>query len=77
YDSLENNPREWYCLNQNVQDLRIFRMLFDDCWLLLKDFFCLNQDVQDLRIYRMLFDDGWLRTSHGRMNRKERKGKRF
>jgi hypothetical protein len=41
------------CLNQDVQDLRIFRMLLNDYLLGVGYFICLNQDVQDLRIYRM------------------------
>jgi uncharacterized protein YjaG (DUF416 family) len=47
-----------FCQNQDVQDLRICRMLLDDfCGELV--IFCQNQDVQDLRIYRMLLDDFW------------------
>jgi hypothetical protein len=50
-----------FCLNQDVQDLRIYRMLiFLVMAIALWQFwqgaffnFCLNQDVQDLRIYRM------------------------
>jgi hypothetical protein len=40
------------CLNQDVQDLRIFGVE-------LVIFICLNQDNQDLRIFRMLLDDFW------------------
>ena len=49
----------FFCLNQDVQDLKIFRMLLDDFWWEVGDFFCLNQDVQDLKIFRMLLDDFW------------------
>jgi len=35
-----------YCLNQDTQDLRIYRMKR-------LNIYCLNQDIQDLRIYRM------------------------
>jgi hypothetical protein len=40
-----------FCLNQDFQDLRIFRMLLDDFWWGVGDFICQNQDFQDLRIY--------------------------
>jgi hypothetical protein len=65
---------DFTCLNQDVQDLRIFRMLLNDLWwgvgdflmmllndcfLEVEDFICQNQDVQDLRIYRMLLNDLW------------------
>ncbi|MBE9057313.1 hypothetical protein IQ237_15070 [Sphaerospermopsis sp. LEGE 08334] len=51
-----------FCLNQDVQDLRIYRILmFMVMAIALWQFcpgaffnFCLNQDVQDLRIYRIL-----------------------
>ncbi|WP_027403871.1 hypothetical protein [Aphanizomenon flos-aquae] len=49
---------EFFCLNQDVQDLRILGMLLDDFWWEF-EFFCLNEDVQDLRIFRMLLDDFW------------------
>jgi hypothetical protein len=46
-----------FCLNQDVQDLRIYRMWFDVYIFGFIDLIiCLNQDVQDLRIYRMWFD---------------------
>jgi uncharacterized protein YjaG (DUF416 family) len=47
------------CQNQDIQDLRIYRMLLDDFWWGVGDFNCLNQDFQDLRIFRMLLDDFW------------------
>jgi hypothetical protein len=47
----------FFCLNQDVQDLRIFRMWFKDCFWGSGDFFSLNQDIQDLRIFRMWFKD--------------------
>ena len=45
------------CLNQDIQDLRIFRMWWKDCFWWSGDFFSLNQDIQDLRIFRMWWKD--------------------
>ncbi|ALB41877.1 hypothetical protein AA650_16740 [Anabaena sp. WA102] len=49
------------CLNQDLQDFRIYRMrdLFADEVANLTVINCLNQDFQDFRIYRMrdLFAD--------------------
>jgi hypothetical protein len=43
-----------FCQNQDVQDLRIYRMWFGVYILGFFDLiFCLNQDVQDFRMYRM------------------------
>jgi len=51
----------YYCLNQDVQDLRMYRMFLDDCLLCGECCGCQNQDVQDLRMYRMwLFDYWWV-----------------
>jgi hypothetical protein len=44
-----------FCLNQDVQDLRIYRMVFSYSSTFSEVAFCLNQNVQDLRMYRMVF----------------------
>jgi hypothetical protein len=45
------------CQNQDVQDLRIFRIVICRLFVGCGNFHCLNQDVQDLRIYRIVIDE--------------------
>jgi hypothetical protein len=49
----------FFCLNQDIQDFRIFRMLFNDCLWEVDDFSgcCLMIVCGKLGFFRMLFND--------------------